>query len=81
MADQGVHQGVLEGVAHVQGAGDIGRWQQDGIGRARAARGKCAALFPEVVPAGFEKARFEAFVHAYASPRGALGIVGKGRRL
>ena len=33
VADQGIHQGVLEGVAHVQRAGDVGRRQHDAVGR------------------------------------------------
>ncbi len=35
-ADQGVHDGVLEGVAHVQTAGDVGRRDHDGVGLALA---------------------------------------------
>ena len=54
VADQRVLQGVLERMAHVQGAGDVRRRQQDGVGRAVALRGERAAGFPLLVQAGFE---------------------------
>ena len=62
VAHQRVLQGVLEGVAHVQGAGDVGRWQQDAVGGAVALRGEHAARFPRLVDAGFELLGFVAGV-------------------
>ncbi len=32
VAGQRIHDGVLEGVAHVQGTGDVGRWDHDAVG-------------------------------------------------
>ena len=37
IAHQGVHQGVLEGMAHVQAASHIGRRQRYAVGRALTA--------------------------------------------
>ena len=51
---QGVHNGVLESVAHVQIAGDIGRRDHDAIGAALARRRKMALLFPGFVPRLFD---------------------------
>ena len=54
VADQRVLQRVLERVAHVQRAGDVGRRQQDAVGGAVALRREYAARFPFGVEAGFE---------------------------
>ena len=53
VADQRVHQGVLEGVAHVQRAGDVGRRQHDavGVGLPGSVGGlEIAVRFPQRVP-------------------------------
>ncbi len=81
VADQRIHQRVLEGVPHVQRAGDVGRRQQDGVGRAFAAGREAAALLPVGVPAAFEIGGFVAFVHARAGRLRACVGSGKGRRL
>ena len=54
VADQRVLQRVLERMAHVQGAGDVRRRQQDGVGGTIALRGERAAVLPLLVEAGFE---------------------------
>jgi hypothetical protein len=71
VAGERVHQGVLEGVAHVQRAGDVGRRQHDAVGGGR--RGtihyglkpiaglEVAGAFPLGVPAFFDVSRFEGF--------------------
>ena len=63
IADERVHQGLLEGVAHVQRAGDIGRRQQDaeiiGLGVVYTC-GEVIAGFPDRVPAPLDIGRFEA---------------------
>ncbi|KAG1435026.1 hypothetical protein G6F55_014425 [Rhizopus delemar] len=46
VAHQRVHQGLLEGMAHVQGAGHVRRRQQDGVRLARAGRLEVAGLLP-----------------------------------
>ena len=65
IADEGVHDGVLESVPHVQAAGDI-RWRNhDAVGRAVCAglRGEMAFLFPVLVPFLFNGVRVVRFVH------------------
>src|SRR5690606_34962467 len=56
VAHQRVLQGVLERMAHVQGAGDVGRRQQDGVGGTVAAWGDYARGFPFRVVACLEVA-------------------------
>ena len=64
VADEGIHDGVLEGVAHVQGAGDVRRRNHDGVGLAAAAGGEVVALFPAVVPFVFDVGGLVAGGHA-----------------
>ena len=56
-AREGVHERVLERVAHVQRAGDIRRRQHDAVGGAIALRRESARGFPTFVDAGFDFAR------------------------
>ena len=63
VAGQRVHDGVLEGVTHVQGAGDVRRRNHDAVGRAPAAGRETALFLPEGVPAGFDGLRFVSLVH------------------
>src|SRR3546814_9506844 len=44
VADQAVHDGLVEGVAHVQGARDIGRRKLNCKGLRLTALGRCGAL-------------------------------------
>ena len=53
-ARQGVHNGVLERVTHVQAAGHVGRWNHDRKGLALAGRGETVVGLPALVPAGFD---------------------------
>ena len=53
-ARQGIHNGVLERMAHVQAAGHIGRWNHDRKRRALAGGGETVVGFPALVPAGFD---------------------------
>ena len=63
VAGQAVHDGLVEGVAHVQGAGHIGRRQLDAKGRFAEVhvRLEIAGAFPARVPMVFQITRFEAF--------------------
>jgi len=63
IAGERVHQGVLEGVAHVQRAGDVGRRQHDAVGGGvgDVASLEIAGAFPLGVPAFFDVSRFEGF--------------------
>jgi hypothetical protein len=57
VAHQRIHQGLLEGVAHVQGAGHVRRRQQDGVRLALAGRLEMAGLLPGLVEVGLEGLR------------------------
>ncbi len=57
VAHQCIHQGLLEGMAHVQGAGHVRRRQQDGVGLALAGRLEVAGLLPGLVEVGLEGLR------------------------
>jgi hypothetical protein len=63
VAGQGIHEAVLEGVAHVQGAGDVGRRQQDAVERLvlLPAHAVVAGAFPVGIPAFFDFVGFEGF--------------------
>ena len=63
ITNQCVHQRVLEGMSHVQGAGDIRRRQHDGVGLALAGRLETAGAFPMLIPLGFKAAGFKTFFH------------------
>ncbi len=56
-AREGVHERVLECMAHVQRAGDVRRRQHDAVGRSIALRSECTRGFPTFVDAGFDFAR------------------------
>ena len=66
VAHQHVHHRLLEGMAHVQGTGDVGRRQQDAVGVAVAARLEAAVGFPAGIPLGFDLGGFETLVHGQA---------------
>ncbi len=66
MADQGVHDGLLECMPHVQVAGHIGRWDRDAVGSAGSARTEIPALFPFGVPAVLDFLGLVGLVHGVA---------------
>ena len=74
VADERVHQGLLERMAHVQRAGDVGRRQLDAVGGVAGRLGGCraggvgtrgrpvgevAARFPQGIPARLDGRRLE----------------------
>jgi len=62
-ADEDVLQRLVQRMADVERAGDIGRWQHDGERRGAGAVGaECAAFLPVAIPAGFDVGRVEDFV-------------------
>ncbi len=63
IADEGVHDRVLERMPHVQRPRDVRRRDDDGVGRAAAARPKVSGLFPELVGARFDVARRIGLIH------------------
>jgi hypothetical protein len=68
IADEQVHQRLLERVAHVQAAGDVRRRKLDAIRRrARLHRGlEVPSRFPERVPLRLDGVGFEAFGEFHA---------------
>ncbi len=69
VADQCIHQGLLECMAHVQGAGNIRRRKLDAVRRIFfvAAYFEIAARFPDRVPAPLNVLRLEAFCEFHGS--------------
>ena len=68
IAGQRIHDGVLEGVAHVQRAGDVGRRDHDAVGLAITAWCKAALLLPEAIPVLFDGVGVEGLVHGVLGP-------------
>ena len=68
VASQGIHDAVLQGVADMQAAGDIGWWNNNAVGLACVAAaahigGKIAAFFPGFIPFGFYFLGGKCFFH------------------
>ena len=68
VADQGVHQGLLEGVTHVQAAGDVRRRDHDGVRPTCTLRGEVVVRLPVPVQGGFNGVRLVGLVHARRDP-------------
>ena len=62
-ARERIHERVLEGVAHVQRAGDVRRRQHDAIGRAFTGGRECSGSFPTFVDPALDVARGVGLVH------------------
>ena len=54
VADERIHDGVLEGMPHVQRAGNVRRRNHDGVGFAAARGREMPARFPDFVPFVFD---------------------------
>jgi len=65
IADQGIHEGVLEGVTHVQRTGDVGRRDHDAVGGVPVAGREIAVALPVLVPALFQAVRIVALIHLF----------------
>jgi len=73
VARQAVHDGLVERMAHVQGAGHIGGWQLNGkrrlvgLGLTSAAKAciAIATLFPFRAPMGFQGSGFKGLGQAF----------------
>ncbi len=64
VADQGIHDRVVETVTHVQAAGDIGRRDHDAIAPVAVAPGReVAVLLPALVPGLFDRMRVVGLLH------------------
>src|SRR3954471_20763134 len=74
VAHERIHQRLLEGVAHVQGAGDVGRRQLDAVGGPGILRARLevAGRFPALVPALLDRGRSEALVDHCGSDLSAV---------
>ena len=64
VADERIHDGVLEGVPHVQRAGNVRRRNHDGVGFAAARGREMSARFPDFVPFVFDFCGLVAGRHA-----------------
>src|SRR5690606_17647662 len=78
VADQAIHDGVVEAVTHVQAAGDVGRRDHDAVGITLAGGLEVAALFPGVVPVLLDGLGVEGLVHVSGSPSGPARAAGDG---
>jgi len=82
VAHQPVHDGLVEGVAHVERARHVGRRELDDVGLAFRprfyvlARREVPALVPLGVPAGFQFGGFEALGEFRGVARGVRGVRG-----
>ncbi|MDT4793166.1 hypothetical protein FQZ97_256800 [compost metagenome] len=63
VADQRVHDGVVEAVTHVQAAGDVRRRNHDGVRLAGTLRGEIVLFLPQGVPVGFDGVGLVGLVH------------------
>ena len=72
IAREAVHDGLVERMAHVQGAGHIGRWQLNGerwlfclcLAGAAKSSDTVTSLFPLGPPMGFQSGGFKGFGQA-----------------
>jgi len=69
VAGEGVHNGVLEGVPHVQAAGHIRRRNNDAVRLAFTAGAKVAFRFPVVVPLALYVFWLVGFFHGFSGDR------------
>ncbi|MDT4818223.1 hypothetical protein FQZ97_513140 [compost metagenome] len=65
-ADQGIHDGVVEAMTHVQAAGHVRRRDHDGVGLAGTLRGEVVVLLPGLVPGSFDGVGLVGLVHGSA---------------
>ncbi|MNT71269.1 hypothetical protein D3C72_2097360 [compost metagenome] len=65
-ADQRVHDGVVEAVAHMQAAGHVRRRNHDGVRVAGTLRGEVVVLLPGLVPGSFDGVGLVGLVHGSA---------------
>ena len=72
-----VHDGVLEGVTHVQTAGHVGRRNHDAVRRACAAGAEITFAFPRGIPTLFNFVGRVSFFHGCET---WLSVAKKGRR-
>ncbi len=76
-ADQGIHDRVVETMAHVQAAGDVRRRNHDGVGLACTLWSEIVFGFPGVVPGSFDGVRLVGLIHARRDPVHLFGKAGK----
>ena len=61
--DQGIHDRVIEAVAHMQAAGHVRRRQRNGVRLTRTLRSKVIVLLPGLVPGRFNSVGLVGFIH------------------
>ena len=66
VAHQGIHHGIIEPVAHVKAARDVGRRDHDAVGTgARVGGPEIAVFLPPLIPALFDGMRFVRLFHGF----------------
>ena len=63
VTDEGIHDGILKSVAHMESASYIGRRDDDAIGVAVSLGSEIAALFPSIIPLIFQLFWLVGLVH------------------
>ena len=72
ISNQGIHDRVLECMAHVQRAGDIGRRDDDAIRFTASAGSEIAVFLPALVLAPFDILRAVRLIHEAQSLKGEV---------
>ena len=81
-AGEHVVEGVHQGVAHVQVAGDVRRRDDDGPGLLATVRSRLEGLrlFPDLIPAQLRRPEVESLVHlAHGNPSGPASVLARPR--
>lgn len=82
IADNGIHDGVIKAMAHMQAAGDV-RWRDHhAVGRALTSWLEIALVFPGLVPLAFDSMGFVGFIHGDCwLSLAALGLASRGEKM
>ena len=70
VSDQGIHDGVLKGMSHMQAAGDIWRGDRNGKGGPIPGRLECALGFPPLVQGTLYGVRVIGFAECFCTHSG-----------
>ena len=79
ITDQGIHDGVLKGVAHMQTARHVWRGNRYAKGRSVTRRLESTLRFPRFVQGAFYGVRIVGFAEGFGAHRGIFNVGRKGR--